>query len=149
MKCTEFEEIEINSFDGVENGYDEPTVILEENPNEGLEVEEELNEDDEEEKNVVGPLELPENWADGKFEININRCEGCHLHFAYSWHAEDEYVNMFNDIGDAILGTFPNVNIVGNYELPDHLEEFEVYVRGLGFKSQRDGLDRFFLYRKS
>jgi hypothetical protein len=36
LKCTEFEDIEINSFDGVENGYDEPTVILEVDPNEGL-----------------------------------------------------------------------------------------------------------------
>jgi hypothetical protein len=33
LKCTEFEDIEINSFDGVEDGYDEPTVIHEENPN--------------------------------------------------------------------------------------------------------------------
>lgn len=32
LKCTEFEELEINSFDGVENGYDEPTIIEEENP---------------------------------------------------------------------------------------------------------------------
>ena len=31
LKCTEFEEVEINSFDGVENGYDAPTVIEEEN----------------------------------------------------------------------------------------------------------------------
>jgi len=27
LKCTAFDEIEINSFDGVEGGYDEPTVI--------------------------------------------------------------------------------------------------------------------------
>jgi hypothetical protein len=27
IKCTAFEEIETNSFDGVENGYDEPTII--------------------------------------------------------------------------------------------------------------------------
>lgn len=92
---------------------------------------------------------MPDNWAEGKFEVNINHCEGCHHHFSYSWHSEDEYVNMFNDIGDAILTMFPQVNIVGNYELPDHLEEFEVYIRGLGFKKQRDSLDRYFLYRKS
>lgn len=35
LKCTEFDEISINSFDGVDNGYDEPTIIEEENPNEG------------------------------------------------------------------------------------------------------------------
>lgn len=33
MKCTAFEDIEINSFDGVMNGYDEPTVIEDENAN--------------------------------------------------------------------------------------------------------------------
>ena len=31
IKCTAFEEVEIDSFDGVEGGYDEPTVI--EDPN--------------------------------------------------------------------------------------------------------------------
>jgi hypothetical protein len=48
-----------------------------------------------------------------------------------------------------VSGLFGNVNVIGNYELPEHLGEFEVYVRGLGFKSQRDHLDRFFLFRKS
>lgn len=33
LKCTEFDPIETNSFDGVEGGYDEPTVIEEENAN--------------------------------------------------------------------------------------------------------------------
>jgi hypothetical protein len=33
-KCTEYDQIEIDSFDGVEGGYDEPTVIMENNPNE-------------------------------------------------------------------------------------------------------------------
>lgn len=92
---------------------------------------------------------MPDNWAEGKIDVNINRCYDCYLHYRYSWHAEDEYITMFNDIGDAILAMFPNANMIGNYELPDHLGEFEVYVRGLGFKSQRDSLDRYFLFRKS
>ena len=29
------------------------------------------------------------------------------------------------------------------------LDEFEVYLRGVGFKSQRDMLDRYFIFRKS
>lgn len=103
MKCTEFDEIETDSFDGVPGGYDEPTVVEEENLEEqNFDVEEELNEDDEEEKEVVGPLELSDSWADGKFDVNINRCLNCYQHFRYSWHSEDEFVNMFNDIGDAI-----------------------------------------------
>lgn len=84
---------------------------------------------------VVGTIELPDNWSEGKLDININRCFDCYLHYRYSWHAEDEFVAQFNDIGDAIIGLFPNASIVGNYELPEHLGEFEVYVRGLGFKS--------------
>ena len=31
LKCTEYDEIETNSFDGVAGGYDEPTVIEDEN----------------------------------------------------------------------------------------------------------------------
>jgi hypothetical protein len=42
-----------------------------------------------------------------------------------------------------------NANIIGNHEVPEHLAEFEVYIRGVGFKSQRDAYDRFFLFRKS
>jgi len=30
---------------------------------------------------------------------------------------------------------FMNANIIGNHEVPEHLAEFEVYVRGVGFKS--------------
>lgn len=51
LKCTEFDELDTDSFDGVEGGYDEPTVVEEENPvDQQIEPEEELNEDDEEEK---------------------------------------------------------------------------------------------------
>ena len=32
LKCTEYDHVEIDSFDGVEDGYDEPTVIEEVNP---------------------------------------------------------------------------------------------------------------------
>lgn len=32
-KCTEFDQISIDSFDCVEGGYDEPTMILENNAN--------------------------------------------------------------------------------------------------------------------
>ena len=84
---------------------------------------------------MVGPLELADNWADGKIEVNINRCFDCFIHFKYCWHTEEEHISAFNEIGDAILGLFPNANITGNYEIPELLDEFEVYVRGLGFKS--------------
>jgi len=135
LKCTAFDEIETNSFDGVDGGYDEPTVIDEgEQENEG-EGEDENNEEDDEEKHVVGEITIPETWADGKFEVNINRCYDCNSHYNYCRHSEDEYINMFNEIGDAILGLFTNVTITGNYERPGFLGEFEVYLRGTGFKS--------------
>lgn len=79
VKCTTFEEIMTNSFDGVEGGYDDPTVIEDENQEEEVrnDVLDEANEDDEEELRIVGLLTLPDNWADGKIEININRCNDC------------------------------------------------------------------------
>jgi hypothetical protein len=83
----------------------------------------------------VGPLELPETWADGKFEVNINRCDDCFYHYSHSRHSEDEFVNQFNDLGDAIIALFPNASIVGNQEKVSMLDEFEVYLRGIGFKS--------------
>lgn len=98
---------------------------------------------------LVGPIELADNWAEGRFEVNINRCDDCYLHYQYSRHSEDEFVNQFNDIGDAILAVFPNATISGNQEKVSMLNEFEVYLRGIGFKSQRDQKDRYFLFRKS
>jgi hypothetical protein len=38
---------------------------------------------------------------------------------------------------------------VGNYEKPQMLGDFEVYIRGLGFKELRDEYDRIFLFKKS
>lgn len=84
---------------------------------------------------MVGAITLADNWGEGKFDVNINRCYNCYIHFKYSWHSEDEFVTQFNELGDAIQSIFPNANIIGNHEIPDHLAEFEVYVRGLGFKS--------------
>jgi hypothetical protein len=38
---------------------------------------------------------------------------------------------------------------VGNEEKVSMLDEFEVFLRGIGFKSQRDARERFILFRKS
>ena len=37
----------------------------------------------------VGPIELPNKWNEGAFEININRCSECNSHYHYSRHSED------------------------------------------------------------
>ena len=70
---------------------------------EGLQEEDEAgNEEEDEEKRLVGNMELSDKWNEGKIEVNINRCCGCAHHYNYSRHSEDEFVSMFNDIGDAI-----------------------------------------------
>ena len=58
-------------------------------------------------------------------------------------------MNQFNDLGDFVAAVFANVELIGNYEKPSLLGEFEVYVRSLGFKHMRDELDRFILYKRS
>jgi len=63
-------------------------------------------------------MDLPEKWNEGAFIVNINRCSECFYHYNYSKHSEDEYINNFNDIGEAITTLFPNADIVGNYQRP-------------------------------
>lgn len=148
MKCSTYDPLEQDSFINVEDGYEEVTVI-EEQKEEVVVEEEGGNEDDEEELNVVGPIEISEGWTEGKFEVNINRCHDCHAHFDYTRHSEDQFIDKFNEIGDAIIGMFANATIIGNYERTARIDEFEVYLRGIGFKSERDNLGRFFLFAKS
>lgn len=47
---------------------------------EGEEIDEGKEEEDEELR-LVGHIELHDNWADGKFEVNINRCDDCYWHY--------------------------------------------------------------------
>ena len=80
-------------------------------------------------------LPLPDlnpEWNSGRFKINITRCNQCHLHYNYSRHSEDEYVYAFNDMGNAILSIFPNVEIVGNQDKPSYNGCFDIYLSGLG-----------------
>lgn len=65
--------------------------------------------------------ELETGWNTGAFEINITRCNNCHKHFEYSRHAEDEYVNEFNKVGNEITDKFPEAIIIGNHDKPSYL----------------------------
>lgn len=58
----------INSFDNVSGGYEEPSVIeeAEQQHEENEELDDGENEDEEEELRLVGPLDLPDNWSEGK-----------------------------------------------------------------------------------
>lgn len=151
LKCTQFDEVEINSFDGVEGGLDDITQVAPEEVPQAVQepTEETVDEDEEEEKMIVGVIAVANDWNEGEFEVNINRCTQCANHFQYCRHSEDEFVTQFNDLGDFITHYFPNATVIGNYEKPQMMGEFEVYMRGVGPKSQRDNLDRYFLFRKS
>jgi len=49
------------------------------------------------------------------------------------------------------VAIFPNAKIIGNYEKPKFMGELEVYLRGAGWKKERDQdkSDRYFVYKKS
>jgi hypothetical protein len=52
----------------------------------------------------------------------------------------------FNRLGELLQAHFPEVNIIGNYEKPQLLNGFEVYLRGVGPLHQQDEIGRIFLY---
>ena len=53
----------------------------------------------------------------------------------------------FNDWGNRIKDYFPNADIIGNYDKPKVFGIFEIYVRGVGPQSERDGEGRIFLHQ--
>lgn len=53
-------------------------------------------------------------------------------------HEEADFCEKFNELGLALSNTFPNIEIIGNYERPPILESFEVYIRGVGPANMRD-----------
>ena len=59
IKCTQFDEIETTSFDGVENGYEEIAIVEIDEPTQDAIVDK-IDEDEEEEKQFVGLIEIPE-----------------------------------------------------------------------------------------
>jgi hypothetical protein len=82
---------------------------------------------------VVGDIYIPDGWNEGDFELNINRCFNCNHHFDYCWHMEEDFVNNFNALGEFVSQVFPKVSVIGNYEAPKMLGDFEVYIRSVGF----------------
>ena len=44
---------------------------------------------------------------------------------------------------------FPNIIIKGNYEKLDHMEGFDVYVRGVGLTQELDPTGRYMLFSKN
>ena len=56
-----------------------------------MEDEPEVEEEPAEEESVLP--DVSDDWNKGKFEIVINRCSDCYLHYDYCRHQEDEFIN--------------------------------------------------------
>lgn len=112
------------------------------------EVDEEQEKEPIEEQDDESLPELDEDWNTGHFVVNIIRCSGCHNHFDYCRHSEDEYINAFNDMGNDIIEKFPEAEIIGNHERASYLGCFDIYLRGVGPMNKRDEQGRYFLFRK-
>ena len=97
------------------------------------------------EKNEYDP-EYPENWSEGNFEVTINHCYNCHEHKMTTRHLEFQFIDKFNEIGQAIKMEFPNCDVYGNYDNLEYFGQFDVYVRGLGPFFDEQG--RFFIFKK-
>eukprot|EP01016_Furgasonia_blochmanni_P043743 TRINITY_DN5984_c0_g2_i3.p1 TRINITY_DN5984_c0_g2~~TRINITY_DN5984_c0_g2_i3.p1 ORF type:complete len:546 (+),score=119.87 TRINITY_DN5984_c0_g2_i3:764-2401(+) len=97
--------------------------------------------------NEIVPLN--ENWNAGKIQIVINHCADCVSHKATttSRHDEANYVEMFNDVGAMIKDFLPGCEIIGNWDPPNVLGGFEIYIRGVGPAWERDHEGRYWLFR--
>ena len=99
----------------------------------------------EKEKNEYEP-EIPKDWEKGNFEIIINHCYNCHEHKMTTRHLEFQFIDKFNEIGEAIKNEFPNCIIYGNFDYLEYFGQFDVYLRGIGPFFDEQG--RFFIFKK-
>ena len=99
----------------------------------------------EKEKNEYEP-EIPKDWEKGNFEVIINHCYNCHEHKMTTRHLEFQFIDKFNEIGEAIKNEFPNCIIYGNFDYLEYFGQFDVYLRGIGPFFDEQG--RFFIFKK-
>ena len=59
---------------------------------------------------------IPEDWTNGNFELVINHCHDCDKHKNTTRHYEYQFVDKFNEIGEAVKEKFPNSTIIGNLD---------------------------------
>ena len=132
-KGTNFNKNEINKEESKNNENKENNII-----NENVE---------NNENNEKGwEPEYPENWADGEFELIINRCYKCEEHTTTTRHMEFQFIDKFNEISDGIKTMFPNAKIFGNYDDLEYYGCFDVYIHGIGPFFDNKG--RYFLFKK-
>jgi len=141
---TIIDEASVNDDGLIKNEQDKDFVVPEPEP----EPEEEHEEVVIEEVDDSSLPDLDPDWNTGEFSVNIIRCSGCHNHYDYCRHSEDEYINAFNEFGNVITEKFPEAVVIGNHERPTYLGCFDVYVRGVGPMNKRDEQGRYFIFRK-
>ena len=90
---------------------------------------------------------VPEDWSNGNFELVINHCYDCHKHANSTRHYEYQFVNKFNQIGDAVKTTFPNSIIIGNLDDHEYYGNFDIYLRNTGLPSNIK--NKYYIYRKN
>ena len=105
------------------------------------------------EENAFSPSIIPE-WSDGSFELVINHCYDCHNHTSTTRHYEYQFIDKFNEIGEAVKSKFPNANIIGNLDEQEYYGNFDVYLCNVGLKSDiknsnsNNKKDRYLIYSK-
>ena len=93
------------------------------------------------------PNIIPE-WCDGKFQLVINHCHDCHLHTNTTRHYEYQFIDKFNEIGEAVKSKFPNAIIIGNLEEQEYYGNFDVYLCNIGIKNNTKEKNRYLIYSK-
>ena len=89
---------------------------------------------------------IPEDWTNGNFELVINHCHDCDKHKSSTRHYEYQFVDKFNEIGDAVKSKFPNSIILGNLDEQEYYGNFDVYLRNTGLPSYEK--NKYYIYKK-
>ena len=96
------------------------------------------------EENNFNPDIIPE-WCDGNFKLIINHCHDCDKHINTTRHYEYQFIEKFNEIGEAVKNKFPNAIIIGNLEEQEYYGNFDVYLSDIGLKNKKN---KFLIYSK-
>ena len=89
---------------------------------------------------------IPDDWSNGSFELVINHCHDCDKHVNTTRHYEYQFIDKFNEIGDAVKNKFPNSVIIGNLDEGEYYGNFDVYLRNTGLPSIEKG--KYYIYHK-
>ena len=89
---------------------------------------------------------FPDDWCNGNFQLVINHCYECDKHQNSTRHYEYQFVDKFNEIGEAVKTKFPNCSIVGNLDEREYYGNFDVYLINTGLYSKEK--NKYFIYKK-